>query len=229
MPCGPRRAPRRARAARSSRGRRRPAPAPRSGARLAQDPEYPVRAGATGPAMRGRRSALRRAAVAALLAGPRAGEASLTRSSRAPPWSLRIEDEAPLTVVAMIRGDAWVVTAREAPMTLGRGDVAILRGPEPYTFADDPSTPPQAIVGPGQRCTTPGGEPLDERWKRGVRSWGNSPDGATVLVTGTYQIDSAVSRRLLRALPGLLVLRERDWDSPLVPLLAGEVVREEPG
>jgi hypothetical protein len=27
-----------------------------------------------------------------------------------PPWSLRIQDEAPLTVMAMVRGDAWVLT-----------------------------------------------------------------------------------------------------------------------
>ena len=34
----------------------------------------------------------------------------------------------------------------------------------------------------------------------GVRTWGNSPDGATVIL-GTYQDDGEVSGRLLRALP----------------------------
>ena len=43
----------------------------------------------------------------------------------------------------------------------------------------------------------------------GVRTWGNSPDGETVLLTGTYQLDGEVSRRLLDALPPLLVLRRR--------------------
>lgn len=38
-----------------------------------------------------------------------------------------------------------------------------------------------------------------------------------------------MSRRLLDALPALLVLRAGDWDSPLVALLGDEVVREEPG
>ena len=49
----------------------------------------------------------------------------------------------------------------------------------------------------------------------GVRTWGNSPDGETVLLTGTYQLEGEVSRRLLRALPPLLVLRADDWDCPL--------------
>ena len=37
------------------------------------------------------------------------------------------------------------------------GDVAIIRGPDPYTVADDPATPPQVVIHPGQRCTTPDG------------------------------------------------------------------------
>jgi len=63
----------------------------------------------------------------------------------------------------------------------------------------------------------------------GVRTWGNSPDGATVLLTGTYQLDGEVSQRLLRALPAVLVLREGEWDCPLIPLLADEIVKDEPG
>ena len=31
----------------------------------------------------------------------------------------------------------------------------------------------------------------------GVRTWGNSPDGVTVMLTGTYQMEGEVSRRLL--------------------------------
>jgi len=44
-------------------------------------------------------------AIAGLLDGPRAREAFLLRASMDPPWSLRIVDEAPLTIVAMVRGD----------------------------------------------------------------------------------------------------------------------------
>jgi AraC-like DNA-binding protein len=168
-------------------------------------------------------------AVAGLLDGPRARGAFLLRSSMDPPWSLRIQDEAPLTLVALVCGRAVVIPDAGQVVTLGRGDVAIVRGPDPYTVADDPATAPQVVIHPGQRCTTPDGQELGGMRDLGVRTWGNSPDGATVMLTGTYQVDGEVSRRLLRALPGLLVLRDDDWDSPLIALLASEVVVDEPG
>src|SRR5919198_1828004 len=168
-------------------------------------------------------------AVAGLLDGPRRGGALFLRSGRAPPWSLRIRDEAPLTVVAMVSGEAWIVPDEDPPVALRRGDVAIVRGPDHYTVADDPATPPQAIIHPGQRCTTIDGEELVDQWSLGVRTWGNSPDGATVLLTGTYEGEGAVSQRLVRALPPLIVLREDEWDCPVISLLADEIVKEEPG
>ncbi|MEA2305068.1 MAG: hypothetical protein QOH43_2348 [Solirubrobacteraceae bacterium] len=167
--------------------------------------------------------------VAGLLDGPRAREAFLLRSVMDPPWSLRIQDEAPLTLVAMVRGEASILRDAGDPVRLGPGDVAVLRGPEPYTVADDPATPPQAVIHPGQRCTTPEGDELAEMTDLGVRTWGNSPDGATMMLTGTYQMDGEVSGRLLRALPALLVVADDAWDSPLIPLLAAEIVKDEPG
>jgi AraC-like DNA-binding protein len=146
-----------------------------------------------------------------------------------PPWSLRIQDDAPLTLVAILRGEAWVVPDTGDAVRLGRGDVAIMRGPDPYTVADDPATAPQVVIQPGQRCTTPDGEELVRMAELGVRTWGNSRDGATVMLTGTYQLDGEISQRLLRALPTLLVLPDDAWDSPLIPLLAEEIVRDEPG
>ena len=43
----------------------------------------------------------------------------------------------------------------------------------------------------------------------GTRNWGNSADGETVMLTGTYQLEGEVSGRLLRALPPLLDARGR--------------------
>src|SRR5262245_66459649 len=74
-------------------------------------------------------------AVAGLLDGPRARGAFLLRSVLDPPWSLRIEDEAPLTVVSVVRGEAWIIPDDDEPTRLCQGDVAILRGPDPYTVA----------------------------------------------------------------------------------------------
>jgi AraC-like DNA-binding protein len=63
----------------------------------------------------------------------------------------------------------------------------------------------------------------------GTRTWGNSPDGEDVLLTGTYILETEISRRLLAALPPLLVLRDEEWDSPLIALMADEIVKADPG
>ncbi|MCK9903442.1 AraC family transcriptional regulator [Parafrankia colletiae] len=168
-------------------------------------------------------------AVVGLLDGPRAHGAFLQRSILTPPWSLRIQDEAPLAVAAVVRGDAWVLPDGGAPVRLGPGDVAIIRGPAPYTVADAPSTAPRIVIHPGQRCTDLAGNSLAAAMDLGVRTWGDSPDGPTVILTGAYLLDGEVSQRLLRALPPLLTVTHRSWNSPLIPLLADEIVRDEPG
>ncbi|MGY2008884.1 AraC family transcriptional regulator [Nocardia gipuzkoensis] len=167
-------------------------------------------------------------ALASLLEGPRARGAFLMCSLLDPPWSLRIQDEAPLTVLSMIRGGAWIVTDQGAPRQLGAGDVAIFRGPAPYTVADDPATEPQIIIHPGQVTKTPQGEILCETLSLGVRQWGTDPEGATLMVTGTYESAGAASRRLLRALPPVLVLQRGDFDSRVLDILVDEVTRDEP-
>jgi AraC-like DNA-binding protein len=146
-----------------------------------------------------------------------------------PPWAVRIQDRAPLSLVAVVRGAAWFVPDGGVPTRLGPGDIAIMRGPDPYVFADDPATPPQAVIHPGQRCTTPGGEDLHDAMHLGVRSWGNELEGSSVMLVGTYETDSEVSRRLLGTLPPMLFLEASSWSSPLVPLLAEEIVKDEPG
>ena len=167
--------------------------------------------------------------MAGLLDGPRARGAFLLRSLLEPPWSMRIQDQAPLTLVAMVRGDAWVLPEDGDALPLHPGEVAIIRGPDPYTVADHPATPPQVVIHPGQRCTTPDGGALTRMQDLGVRTWGNSPDGSTVMLVGTYQLEGEVSRRLLGALPALLALPGDALDSPLIALLADEIAKDEPG
>ncbi|MGW0593587.1 AraC family transcriptional regulator [Streptosporangium sp. NPDC002607] len=168
-------------------------------------------------------------ALTDLLDGPRARGAFLLRSILSPPWSLRIQDRAPLALAAMVRGEAWVVPDGGDAVRLGPGDVAIIRGPDPYTVADDPATSPQVVIHPGQHCTTLDGRDLAQAMDLGVRTWGNSPDGSTVILTGAYQMRGEISRRLLEALPTLLVLPEGAWNCPIIPLLADEIVKDEPG
>jgi AraC-like DNA-binding protein len=71
--------------------------------------------------------------------------------------------------------------------------------------------------------------PLEDEMELGVRTWGNDPKGRVVMLIGTYQLEGEVSGRLLRALPTLLVLEHETWDTPLIPLLADEIVKDEPG
>lgn len=145
-----------------------------------------------------------------------------------PPWSLRVQDQAPLTVLAMIRGKGWVSTESGSPQQVGAGDVVIFRGPQPYTVSDDPATEPQIVVQPGQVTTTPDGEILCETLTLGVRQWGTDPGGETLMVTGTYESAGAVSTRLLRALPQVAVLPHGDLDSRLLDLLVDEATRDRP-
>ncbi|MEZ0579547.1 cupin domain-containing protein [Nocardioides sp. MH1] len=168
-------------------------------------------------------------ALGALLSGPRAQDAFLLRAVLEPPWSIRIEDEAPLTVVTMVSGTAWLAPEGGEPTSLGPGDVLVALGPEPYTMADSPDTPVQTIIHPDQRCTTLYGEELADKLSLGVRSWGNGADGGTVMLIGTYQLAGEVSRRLLAALPRCLVLHADEWDCPVTGLLTSEIGRDEPG
>jgi AraC-like DNA-binding protein len=142
---------------------------------------------------------------------------------------MRIADEAPLCLIAITSGEAWLLPQNGEAQQLGPGDVAVIRGPDPYTLADDPGTEPQVLILPGQRCVTPDGQDVELMSYMGVRTWGNSPVGTTAMLSGTYEHEGEVSRRLLKALPPLLVLSSDAWDSPLVGLLAQEVVQDDPG
>ncbi|WP_189330890.1 AraC family transcriptional regulator [Actinoplanes ianthinogenes] len=159
-----------------------------------------------------------------LLDGTRARGAFLLRTVVEPPFALRIQDEAPLTLVTVIRGTAQVI--RESAVELKPGDVAVIRGPEPYTVADAPGTPWQTIIHPGQVCTTVDGVPREQL---GVRSWGDRVDGGTEMLTGTYQLRSEVSRRLLGVLPAMVVQPAAATDRTLVGLLVTEMAGTAPG
>jgi AraC-like DNA-binding protein len=147
-----------------------------------------------------------------------------------PPWCLRIEDEAPLSIVAMIRGTACVVLDDDAGRAeVGPGDVMLCRGPTPYRVADGPDTPVGAIVRPGQVCVNVGESGTYERFGDAARTWGNAADGATMLVTGTYEHATHVSKRLLAALEPLTIVHRHEWNNPILDLLVDEVVSDAPG
>jgi AraC-like DNA-binding protein len=167
-------------------------------------------------------------AVVGLLDGVRARGAFVLRMMMDPPWSLSIKDEA-LTLICQTHGGAAIIGESSGTVRLGPGDVALTRGTEHYLFADDPATTPMVIIHPGQRCTTLSGEDLRFEMSLGVRTWGNSPSGATRSVICAYEGRSEVSARLLDALPAVLLLRADEWENPLVDLLAAEAGNDGPG
>jgi AraC-like DNA-binding protein len=167
--------------------------------------------------------------LACLLDGSRARDAFVLRSSFRPPWALRIADQAPLSMMAVVRGTAWITSGAAPAQRLESGDVAVLRGPEPYDVSDSPGRTPQAIIDVGQICRTPPGQAPHSMGPQGVRFWGNSPDGDTMLLTGTYRTHPELSQHLLTNLPPALVLPGAEWSNPLVAYLAQESERDEPG
>lgn len=164
-----------------------------------------------------------------LLDAPRARGAFALRAVMQSPWSLRVLAESPLTLVAGVVGDFWIVPDEGEPVRMGPGDIAVTRGPDHYTVCDSPATSPTVVIHPGQRCCDLDGKPLSEQMTLGVRSWGNDAAGDTRFLVGAYEHLSDISDRLLRALPPVLTVPHDEWDSPLVTLLAAEMVKDEPG
>jgi AraC-like DNA-binding protein len=167
--------------------------------------------------------------LAGLLDAPRARGAFALRAVMQSPWSLRVLAESPVTLIAGVTGESWVISDNGEPVRIGPGDIAITRGPDHYNVADSPTTPPTVIIHPGQHCSDLEGNSLSEEMTHDVRTWGNDPLGDTVFLVGAYEHLSDISDRLLRALPPVLSLTRAEWESPLVPLLCDEVVKDEPG
>jgi AraC-like DNA-binding protein len=146
-----------------------------------------------------------------------------------PPWSLRFASGAPLTLTTMLRGQGWVVCAKGEPVPIRTGDIAIIRGPAPYTVADDPATPPQFLITSTAYCARADGTEAGEEMTLGVRTCGVSSDGSALLLSGAYERRGEVSERLLEALPEVLVIPDDDCHCPMLDLVAEEINRDRPG
>jgi AraC-like DNA-binding protein len=164
-----------------------------------------------------------------LLAGTKASGGVFNLTIMDPPWALEIVDESPLALASLARGSAWIIQRGSDPVRLEQGDVAIVRAPKPYVVADDPATAPQLRIHPGGRCEALPGAPIDYSERLGVRTYGARPDGAAMAISGTYQFDGDVSRRLLSALPSLLVVSADEVAGHVMDLVLEEIQRDEPG
>jgi AraC-like DNA-binding protein len=168
-------------------------------------------------------------ALADLLTGVRAHSAAFCRTILEPPWALRIADGAPLALAVALQGHAWVVPDDGEPTLLKTGDVSIVKGPAPYTVGDDPTTPPDIVVNPGNRLTTTDGVDVTEQLRLGTRTPGQHLTRSAIVASGTYQVGGDVSDRLLDALPPVLVVPAAEARGPVMELLAAELAKDEAG
>lgn len=167
--------------------------------------------------------------MSALVDSARAEGAFVLRSLVSPPWSMRIDDEAPLCIIVTTRGTAALVLGDGREFWLKPGDVAILRDTAgSYVVANHPSTAPRVSIDRDQNphVLLEHDPPMAVL---GVRSWGNDPDPETILVSGTYQGRGEVSDTLMTLLPDVAVVRAAEGADPLIQLLADEIVRDELG
>jgi len=158
-----------------------------------------------------------------LLDGPRAQRAFVLQSHLARPWCLRIEDHAPLTLLAAVNCATYVSFDDGESARIEPGGVALVRGPSPYLFSDAIGSTVQAIVGVGQNCVTVNGSALRVLPALGVRAWGSGEDASDVVITGTYERANDVSTRLLDALPRIAIVTPEQLGRPLLTLPSSEV------
>lgn len=168
-------------------------------------------------------------ALADLLDGVHARSAAFCQAILEPPWSLRIADGATLALATTLRGHAWIVPDHGEPVLMAVGDVAVIKGPNPYTVGDDPATTPTIIVHAGNRLTTMDGVDVTDDLRLGPRTSGETADGSATVASGTYQVSRGVSTRLLNALPEVVLVPDMGRGSPVMDMLAREVGRDEPG
>ena len=166
--------------------------------------------------------------LADLLDGVRARSTAFCQAVLDPPWALRIDDGAALALATTLSGHAWIVPDEGEPVLMHTGDVAIVKGPHPYTVADHPGTVPDITVGVDNRLTTMDGVDVTDAMQLGPRTAGFTGDGSARVASGTYQVRNDVTQRLLNALPDIVLVRAADAPQPAMAFLAQEVGNDGP-
>ncbi|MGP3636765.1 AraC family transcriptional regulator [Streptomyces sp. 24-1644] len=154
-----------------------------------------------------------------LLGGVRGRGAVFGRSVLWAPWSLRFTDGAYLTLCVPLRGAGWIVPEGGAPLRVEVGEAAIVRGPAPFVFTDDPEPAAGAAV-------------RDVRWSGGLGGEQvplGEIDGPTVLMAAAYDVQAAVPQRLLRVLPPALVVADEHDCTPMRDYLEAQIAGPGPG
>ncbi|PRX96778.1 AraC family transcriptional regulator [Allonocardiopsis opalescens] len=149
-----------------------------------------------------------------LLRGVRGSGAVFGRSVLWPPWALRLGGGAYLTLVVPMRGAGWIVREGAEPRLVRLGEAAVVRGPEPFTMADEPAAPRR--LSPAPPADLDGLAP-------------GELTGPTVLLVAGYQVGEQAPRRLLDALPPVVVVPDEEDCAGLRDYLEAQMAVERPG
>lgn len=163
-----------------------------------------------------------------LLSGTRARGGVFNLTILDQPWGLEIVDRAPLALGVLLSGSGWVIGHGEEPIRMNERDVVVTAGGEAYVVADSPDTRPTLRIHPGGVCEPLPGAPDDYISRLGLRTFASRPDGEAWVVSGTYQRVGDVGRRLLAALPPVLVVRAADVGA-VMDLALDEIQRDQLG
>ncbi|WP_449373235.1 AraC family transcriptional regulator [Arthrobacter psychrolactophilus] len=101
--------------------------------------------------------------------------------------------------------------------------------PNPYTVTDNLLRAPDAVIHPGQRCTSPAGKDLHLSMNHGIRTWGNSSSGETTMLIGTYESDTQIGAAVTTALPRIAIVPAGEVSSSLLQFLESEIASDAPG
>jgi len=164
-----------------------------------------------------------------LLAGTRARDGVFNLTILDPPWAIEIRDEAPLALATLVRGSGWITRDGIEPLRMEQGDVAIFTGTTPYVVGDSVETAPQLRIHPGGICEPLPGAPIDYSARLGVRTYGGRASGEVMVASGTYQLAGDVGRRLVTALPSVLVVPKAEVAAPVTDMISSEIQRDAPG
>ncbi|MCP2258258.1 AraC-type DNA-binding protein [Streptoalloteichus tenebrarius] len=154
-----------------------------------------------------------------LLRGLRAEGALFGRSVLSPPWALRFVDGASLTLCVPLRGQGWIVRDDGTPPRLVQeGEAAIVRGPEPFVFADEPRSATRREL-----CRDVHSGGMDPRVA------GEELGSPTIFMVGAYQVRRERPRRLLRVLPPVVVVPDEQDCSAMRAYLEAQLTNGRPG
>ncbi|WP_404816806.1 AraC family transcriptional regulator [Streptomyces thermolineatus] len=148
-----------------------------------------------------------------LLRQVRAHGAEFDRRVLSAPWALRFDGAASLTLCAPLRGRGWIVRGPGSPpRRLEEGETAVLRGPGPFVFVDDPATaarpdPVRDVRGGGPGADAqPAGDPVGAL----ADDLAVDPAGDAVVLVGSYRFGGDGAQRLLGLLPPVAVVPDDD-------------------